>query len=190
MNFLCLQTTETHLWVLCIYQMTKTILNTHIYDMKEIALVGTNCRVFADVAGELLANGLSVNAMLDFPEKLMFADDRLTVTHADLARHQSMVDAFRGYHDVVLTYNDDLSDHYTNDLTLRYFVDTVHAAREAGVARVVVVGASESEAFFVSDLRRLDDIDWVFISTEGDYPARAAREVIEPSFHKEVFAEG
>lgn len=168
----------------------KNNIDTHIYDMKEIALVGTNCRVFADVAGELLANGLSVNAMLDFPEKLMFADDRLTVTHADLARHQSMVDAFRGYHDVVLTYNDDLSDHYTNDLTLRYFVDTVHAAREAGVARVVVVGAPESEAFFVSDLRRLDDIDWVFISTEGDYPVRATREVIEPSFNKEVFAEG
>lgn len=158
--------------------------------MKEIALVGTNCRVFADVAGELLANGLAVNALVDFPEKLMLADDRLTVGHADVSRHDVMRESLSGYHDVVLTYNDDLQDAYTNDLTLRYFVDTVHAAREAGVARIIVVGSPDSEAFFVSDLRRLDDIDWVFISTEGAYPARVAGEIINPRFHKEVFTEG
>ena len=94
-----------------------------------------------------------------------------------------------GFHDAVLSYNDDLQDAYTNDLTLKYFVDTVHAAREAGVARIIVVGAADSQAFFVSDLRRLDDIDWVFVSTEGDYPDCVAGEVTEPRFHKEVFTE-
>ena len=157
--------------------------------MKEIALLGTTNHVFGDVLGSLLAQGLAVNAMVDFPEKVMIEDTRLTVTHLPVEQHQRVVEALEGYHDAVLTYNDDLHDAYTNELTLKYFVDTVHAAREAGVARVIVVGSPDSEAFFVSDLRRLDDIDWVFISTEGDYASRAAAEVVEPKFQREVFSE-
>ncbi len=157
--------------------------------MKEIALVGTNCKVFADVLGELLATGLSVNALVDYPEKLMVAGDRLTVNHFDPANHQELIDRFSGYHDVVLTYNDNLEDTYTNDMTLKYFVDTVHAAREAGVARVIVVGSPDSQAFFVTDLRRLDDIDWVYISTEGPFAKRVASEIVNPAYHREVFVE-
>lgn len=157
--------------------------------MKEIALLGTINHVFGDVLGRLLSEGLTVNAMVDYPEKLMLDNERLTVTHLPVEKHEQVVELLSGYHDVVLTYNDDLQDAYTNDLTLRYFVDTVHAAREAGVARIIVVGAADSQAFFVSDLRRLDDIDWVFISTEGDFPDRAAGEVTEPRFHREIFTE-
>ena len=157
--------------------------------MKEIALLGTVGHVHADVLGALLAKGLGVNTMVDFPGKVMLEDSRLTVTHLPLGEHARVVEALEGYHDVVLTYNDDLGDAYTNDLTLKYFVDTVHAAREAGVSRVIVVGSPVSEAFFVTDLRRLDDIDWVFISTENDYPDRVANEVTEPHFHREVYKE-
>ena len=157
--------------------------------MKEIALLGTTCHVFGDVLGALLQKGVTVNAMVDYPEKIMIEDDRLTVTHLPVQEHAKVVEALSGYHDAVLAYNDDLHDAYTNALTLKYFVDTVHAAREAGVARVIVVGSPDSEAFFVSDLRRLDDIDWVFISTEGDYAGRTADETVAPRFHKEVYSE-
>lgn len=157
--------------------------------MKEIALLGTTNRVFGDVLGALLAQGLSVNAMVDYPEKVMLDDTRLTVSHLPVEDHARVVEMLEGYHDAVLTYNDDLTDAYTNDLTLKYFVDTVHAAREAGVSRIIVVGGRDSQAFFVSDLRRLDDIDWVFISTEGDYRRRAAEEVSAPRFHREVYTE-
>ncbi len=157
--------------------------------MKEIALTGTNNHVFADVLGKLLACDINVNAMVDFPEKVMLSDTKLTVSLFSPENHARTVESFQGYHDAVLTYNDDLKDPYTNELTLKYFVDTVHAAREAGVARLIVVGSPDSEAFFVTDLRRLDDIDWVFISTEGDYPTRTAQELINPSFHKEVYSE-
>lgn len=157
--------------------------------MKEIALLGTINRVQGDVLGELLARGLSVNAMVDNPEHLMKEDSRLTVTHLPVEEHDRVVEALEGYSDAVLTYNDDLQDAVTNELTLKYFVDTVHAAREAGVKRIIVVGSPDSSAFFVSDLRRLDDIDWVFISTENAYPQRVADEVISPRFHKEVYTE-
>ena len=157
--------------------------------MKEIALLGTVNRVQGDILGELLAQGLSVNAMVDVPEHVMLDDTRLTVTHLPVEEHDRVKEMLEGYHDAVLAYNDDLQDKYTNDLTLRYFVDTVHAAREAGVARIIVVGSPDSEAFFVSDLRRLKDIDWVFISTENDYPGRVAQEIIKPRFHSEVYTE-
>lgn len=157
--------------------------------MKEIALLGTNGHVLGDVLGAMLARGLSVNAMVDFPDKVMIEDSRLTVSHLPLGNHDRVKEALEGYHDVVLTYNDNLEDSYTNDLTLKYFIDTVHAAREAGVERVIVVGSSMSTAYFVTDLRRLDDIDWVFISTENDYPDRVANEVISPRFHREEYTE-
>ncbi len=157
--------------------------------MKEIALLGTVNRVQANVLGELLGRGLAVNAMVDYPEKVMLADTRLTVTHLPVQNHERVTEALEGYADAVLVYNDDLRDAYTNELTLKYFVDTVHAAREAGVKRIIVVGSPDSEAFFVSDLRRLDDIDWVFISTENAYPERVADELIEPRFHKEIYVE-
>lgn len=152
-------------------------------------MLGTNNRVFADVLGALLERGLSVNAMVDFPEKVMLDDSRLTVTALNVANHQSVEDSLQGYADAILTYNDDLEDAYTNELTLKYFVDTVHAARQAGVGRIIVVGSPQSEAFFVTELRRLDDIDWVFVSTEGDFSRRAADEVTAPRFHKEVYSE-
>ncbi len=157
--------------------------------MKEIALLGTNGHVMGNVLGALLARGLGVNAMVDFPEKVMLADSRLTVTHFNPADRGKTEASLQGYTEAVLTYNDDLEDKYTNELTLKYFVDTVLAARRAGVERVIVVGAQESGAYFLSGLRRLDNIDWVFISTEGDYAGRTALEIEEPTFHKEPYSE-
>lgn len=157
--------------------------------MKEIALLGTTNHVFGDVLGALLAKGLTVNALVDYPEKVMLDDVRLTVQHLPVEESERVQEMLEGYHDVVLTYNDDLQDVYTNDLTHKYYSDTVNAARKAGVARLIVVGSPESEAFFAGLLRRLDDIDWVFISTEGDYPDRTAGELVAPKFHKEVFSE-
>lgn len=157
--------------------------------MKEIALLGTTGHVHGDVLGALLARGLSVNTMVDFPERVMVQDSRLTIMHLPLSDHERVKEALEGYHDVVLTYNDNLSNSYTNDLALKYFTDTVHAAREAGVARIIVVGSPQSTAYFVTDLRRLDDIDWVYISTENNYPDRVADEILTPRFHREEYTE-
>lgn len=157
--------------------------------MKEIALLGTTGHVHGDVLGALLARGLSVNTMVDFPERVMVQDSRLTIMHLPLNDHERVKEALEGYHDVVLTYNDNLSDSYTNDLALKYFIDTVHAAREAGVARIIVVGSPQSTAYFVTDLRRLDDIDWVYISTENNYPDRVVDEILTPRFHREEYSE-
>lgn len=157
--------------------------------MKEIVLTGTNNKVFADVLSVLLARDIAVNAMVDNPERVMVEDSQLTVSRINFYSREAMREAFEGYHDVIMTYDDNLKDAAHNDLALKTFSDTITAAREAGVSRVIVVAGQDSEAFYVTLLKRIDDIDWVFISTEGDYPDRAADELIEPSFHREVYVE-
>lgn len=155
--------------------------------MKEIALLGTVCPVQADILGTLLAQGLSVNAMVDNPEHVMVEDSRLTVTRVPVENHDRVFEALEGYHDVVLAYNDDLSDSRANSLTLKYFYDTALAAQQAGVSRLIVVGSPDATAFFVSDLRRLNGIDWVYISTEGAFARHTAEEIISPRFHCEEY---
>ena len=54
---------------------------------------------------------------------------------------------------------------------------------------MIVVAGQDSEAYFVSLLNRIDDIDWVFISTENAYPERVADELISPRFHREEYSE-
>lgn len=155
--------------------------------MKEIALVGTNNKVFAGVLSTLLDRGLAVNAFVDYPEHVMVENTQLTVNRMNFVDEEAMRASFEGYHDAVLTYDDNLQDAAHNEIALKSFAETLTAARQAGVARVVVVGGQDSEAFFVTLLKRIDDIDWVFISTEGDFTNRAADEIISPTFHKEVF---
>lgn len=157
--------------------------------MKKAALVGTNNKVFADVLSVLLARDIEVSAMVDNTMHVMVEDPNLKVSRLDFYSRDDMRKAFEGFHNVILTYDDDLRDASHNNLALKTFADTINAAREAGVSRVIVVAGQNSEAFYVTLLKRIDDIDWVFISTEGDFPDRAADELIEPSFHREVYVE-
>ena len=173
----------------CLLYSQNDIQLNYTSIMKEIALVGTNNKVFADVLSVLLARDVAVNAMVDFPEHVMVDDSDLTVSRMDFYDQDDMRSAFASYGSVILTYDDNLLDVAHNDLALKTFADTLTAARKAGVGRVIVVAGQDSEAYFVSLLNRIDDIDWVFISTEGDFPNRAADELIEPSFHREVYAE-
>ncbi len=63
----------------------------------------------------------------------------------------------------------------------------VHAAREAGVKRLVIVGSPQAEAFFIGDLKRQDEVDWTFVSTEGDFAKHATDEALTPTTHKAVY---
>lgn len=156
--------------------------------MKEVALTGTNCHIFADVLSALLHRGIALHAYVTYPERVMLDDTNLVVSRLDTDDRDALVNDFEGYHDVVLTFNDDLTDVESNDFTLHHYNEMVNAAIEAGVERVIVVGSPESAAFFMGDLRRRDKLDWVYISTEGDYADRVASEVTAPQYHKEEYA--
>lgn len=155
--------------------------------MKEIALVGTNNKVFSSVLSALLENGETVNAMVDYPEHVMVSNAQLTVSRINYHSEEAMREMFEGYHDVVLSYDDNLQDVQHNEIALESFAKTLTAVRKAGASRVIVVAGSDSEAFFTGTMRRLDDIDWTFISTEGDFARKTAEELANARHHREVY---
>lgn len=156
--------------------------------MKEIALAGVNSRVFGDVLSTLLSRGYAVNAFVTAPEKVMLENVQLTVSRLDYADKAAMTQAFTGYDTVVVTVDDNLADHDNNDFNLKYYNEIINAARDASVKRVIVVGNFDSSAFLTTVLRHhQEDIDWVYISTEGDYAAYVAEEVTSPRFHCEAY---
>lgn len=155
--------------------------------MKEIAVCGINGHVMADVLSALLHRGVTVNAYVNTPERLMDTSTQLTASVLRADNKDEMRESLEGYHDVILAFDDDLSNHDENTFVLTRYNDMVSAARAAGVSRLIVVGSPESVAFFTGDLKRRDDIDWVYVATEGDYASRVADEITDPRHHKEIF---
>lgn len=152
--------------------------------MKEIAVIGANGTVMSHVLSRLLENGMAVNVMTLFPERVMVENVQLTVSHIDVASHDKMRQSLVGYDTVVITNETDLTNKELNDLALKYYNSIVNAAIEAGVKRVLVVGGKESSAFYTGDLKRHDDVDWVFTTTEGDFASRIAHEVAQGRNHR------
>lgn len=153
--------------------------------MKEIALIGANGPVMSSVLSKLLESGNYVNALTLFPERVMLENQQLTISRFDVTSKEATREALEGYSTLVIANETDLQNAELDELILKYFAQTINAARDAGVTRILVVGAKESSAFYLGDLRRHDDVDWVFFTTEGDYATKVAGEVIEPRYHRE-----
>lgn len=153
---------------------------------KEIALIGFGGEVFAHTLSKLLKKGLYVNALVPNPEHMMLEDTRLTVSRLDLFDKLALLQSVQGYKTVVLALETYLTDAETNQLVLGHYNEIINAAIEADVKRLVVVGGKYSEAFYTLDLRRRDNLDWVFISTEGNYPKHAYEQAVSPTVHAAV----
>lgn len=140
--------------------------------MKEIALIGANGKIMSSVLTGLLEQDWSVNALTLYPEHVMIDNTRLTVSRFDVASEQNARKSLEGYDTVVIANETDLENADLDNLILKYFDSTLKAVREAGVKKLVVVGAKESNAFYLSKLKNLEDVDWKYYDTEGDYVGR------------------
>lgn len=152
--------------------------------MKEIALIGSNGRVMSAVLSELLSRGLNINLFSLNPERVMLENDRLTVSRFDACNPESIRESMTGYDTVVVTNETNFEDSELYALILKCFDTTVKAIREAGVKRLIVVGAKESNAFYLGHLKRIDDIDCIYCDTEGDFSRTVADQIEKPSAHK------
>ncbi|MFG6385756.1 MAG: NAD(P)H-binding protein [Muribaculaceae bacterium] len=155
--------------------------------MKEIAVTGLNGHVLSEVLSYLLHKGVTVNAYVNNPERLMDTSTQLTASLLDVYDKERLRSLFTGYDTVIMTFDDDQSDHDENSFVLENYGRMVHAAREAGVKRLVIVGSPQAEAFFIGDLKRQDEVDWTFVSTEGDFAKHATDEALTPTTHKAVY---
>lgn len=155
--------------------------------MKEIAVTGLNGHVLSEVLSYLLHKGVTVNAYVNNPERLMDTSTQLTASLLDVYDKDRLRSLFTGYETVIMTFDDDQSNHDENSFVLENYGRMVHAAREAGVKRLVIVGSPQAEAFFIGDLKRQDEVDWTFVSTEGDFAKHATDEALTPTTHKAVY---
>lgn len=155
--------------------------------MKEIAVTGLNGHVLSEVLSYLLHKGVTVNAYVNNPERLMDTSTQLTPSLLDVYDKDRLRSLFTGYDTVIMTFDDDQSNHDENSFVLENYGRMVHAAREAGVKRLVIVGSPQAEAFFIGDLKRQDEVDWTFVSTEGDFAKHATDEALTPTTHKAVY---
>lgn len=146
--------------------------------MKELALAGTTGPVYANVLSALLHAGRDVDAMVTDPERLMLDTTNITVQQFRTDSKADMITEFTGFSIVILAYETDFRDVNDNAFILGTYSETVNAAIEAGVKRLIVVGNKDSEAFFCGELSRHKGlIESTFISTEGDYATAVVREL-------------
>lgn len=153
--------------------------------MKEIALISANGPIAGAVLGSLLERGLSVNVLSLYPERVMLDETRVTISRLDVHSEEAMREALEGYSTLVIANETDLSNDDLDNFILKSFDKALNAASQAGTKRVIVIGAKESNAFYLSHLNRRQDIDWVYFDTEGDFADRVANEIIEPRYHYE-----
>lgn len=157
--------------------------------MKEVALIGFGGPVFATTLTGLLEQGLTVRVLITTsPEHVMLDDTRVTVQHVDLADRLDLLQQLQGYDEVILALETDYMNDEVNTLVLKYYNEIINTAIEANVRRFVVVGGKFSKEFYTLDLRRRDNFDWVFISTEGDYGKFVCEQTLSPTVHAAVYA--
>lgn len=144
---------------------------------KEIALLGVNGTVLSDTLTALLEKSDSVDVFSTTPEHVMLDTTNIVVNHLDTSSKEATRDQLIGFDTVVLALENDMGNPDFNDWVLRTYSETVNAIIEAGVKRLFVIGAKDSEAFYCGELRRHDKLDYVFTTTEGDYADAVAAAV-------------
>lgn len=137
---------------------------------KEIALIGENGPVQANMLERLLQNGMDVNYLSAKAERVMLDTTNLTISQLNYETKDKLAKQLEGYDTVVIAYETDYTNAENNNFMLRTYSECVNAAINAGVRRLAVVGSPFSEAFLQGELNRHGDlIDGEYISTEGDY---------------------
>lgn len=145
--------------------------------MKEIALLGVNGTVLSDTLTALLEKVDSVDVFTPEPEHVMLDTTNVTVNRLDTASKDETAATLGGFDTVVFALENDMANADLNDYILRTYSQTINAIIEAGVKRLYVIGAKDSEQFYCGELRRHDGLDYVFTTTEGNY-ADAVAEMI------------
>lgn len=155
--------------------------------MKEVALIGTGGAVYADVLSKLLEDGLSVNAFVPNPERMMIENTALTISLLDLDHSELMTEVLGGYDQAVIAIEIDQTNAQNNDVVNHYYNKWLKEVINAGVKRLVVVAPHATTAFVLSHLNATTpELDWVLIPTDGDFARHTVKQLVEPSLHRTV----
>lgn len=168
--------------------------------MKNVVLIGATGFVGSAILNELLNRGHKVTAVVRNAAKLP-VHDNLTAIEEDVANVDAIASIAKGKNAVISAYNPGWTNPDIKRLIEENYPKIVEAAKKSGVERLLIVGGAgtlfvkaglrvvDSGAipaeimdgvrplgdFYLNQLTKENDIDWVFFSPAGQFDADGER---------------
>lgn len=162
--------------------------------MKNVVLIGASGFVGSAILNEALNRGHKVTAVVLNPEKITVKNDNLTVVKADATVPDTLAKIAAGKDAIISAYNPGWGNPRQYEETLENYPKIVEGAKRSGVKRLLIVGGAGTlfvkpgvrlvdtgtlpEAwmpgvkslgeFYLNDLMKEKDIDWIFFSPAGN----------------------
>ena len=168
--------------------------------MRNVVLIGATGFVGSAILNELLNRGHKVTAVVRNASKLP-KHDNLTAVEEDVANVDAIASIASGKDAVISAYNPGWANPDIKRLIEENYPKIVEAAKKSGVERLLIVGGAgtllgkpglrvvDSGAipaeiidgvrplgdFYLNQLTKENDIDWVFFSPAGEFDAQGER---------------
>ena len=168
--------------------------------MANVVLIGATGFVGSAILNELLSRGHKVTAVVRNTGKLP-KNDNLTAVEEDVANVDVIANIAKGKDAVISAYNPGWTNPDIKHLIEENYPKIVEAVKKSGVERLLIVGGAgtlfvklglrvvDSGAipaeimdgvrplgnFYLNDLMKEHDLDWVFFSPAGAFDEKGAR---------------
>jgi putative NADH-flavin reductase len=168
--------------------------------MANVVLIGATGFVGSAVLNELLSRGHKVTAVVRNAAKLP-KNDNLTAVEEDVANVDAIANIAKGKDAVISAYNPGWGNPDIKRLTEENYPKIVEAVKKSGVGRLLIVGGAgtlfvkpglrvvDSGAipaeimdgvrslgdFYLNNLMKEQDLDWVFFSPAGVFDEKGER---------------